>query len=170
MSHRKRLPHSARQNSASFPGTTVPKIFLTGSGVIVYRFAKEQKIMPCSPVFHGIVVATETESKIASTATSFLREPERQKLLEGVFNLFTQKVFAPVCCTAPRRWETQLSSRFRMMAQVIAVVLIVQFIVVRLQPVRFIHVQPGSIGIETKFSIHSGVRYALRNQRAPPLR
>ncbi len=35
--------------------------------------------------------------------------------------------------------------------RVIAVVLIVQFIVVRFQPVRLIHGQPGSIGIETKF-------------------
>src|SRR2546428_763470 len=53
----------------SFVGTTEPRYFRTRSGCSRIASVKEQKITPCFFSFSLYVVATDTESKIASTAT-----------------------------------------------------------------------------------------------------
>ena len=50
-------------------GTTVPRYFLTSSGCSWTASEKEPKMMPISPSFSLNVVATETLSNTASTAT-----------------------------------------------------------------------------------------------------
>ena len=50
-------------------GITVPKYFFTKSGCFCIASDIEQKIIPFSVNFSLKVVATETESKTASTAT-----------------------------------------------------------------------------------------------------
>src|SRR5260370_5972715 len=54
-------------------GTTVPKYFLTSSGCYSAASENEQKITPSSASFSLNVVATETLSKTASTATPATR-------------------------------------------------------------------------------------------------
>src|SRR4030095_4592144 len=53
----------------SFVGTTDPRYFLTSSGCSRIASVNEQKITPCFFSFTLYVVATETESNTASTAT-----------------------------------------------------------------------------------------------------
>src|SRR2546423_8613315 len=53
----------------SLYGTTEPRYFRTSSGCSRSASPKEQKIMPCLANSSFIVVPTDTESKIASTAT-----------------------------------------------------------------------------------------------------
>src|SRR6185503_11526475 len=53
----------------SLVGTTDPKYFFTNSGCSFTASLNEQKITPCFFSFSLYVVATETESKTASTAT-----------------------------------------------------------------------------------------------------
>src|SRR6476660_5934815 len=53
----------------SFVGTTDPRYFLIRSGCSRIASVNEQKITPCFLSFSLYVVATDTESKTASTAT-----------------------------------------------------------------------------------------------------
>src|SRR5688500_20158332 len=53
----------------SFVGTTVPRYLRTRSGYSRIASLKEQKITPCFFSFSLYVVANETESNTASTAT-----------------------------------------------------------------------------------------------------
>ena len=53
----------------SVDGTTEPRYFFTSSGCSCTASEKEQKMMPTSRSFSLKVVATETLSKTASTAT-----------------------------------------------------------------------------------------------------
>src|SRR5437667_10462760 len=53
----------------SFVGTTEPRYFRTISGCSLTASLNEQKITPCFLSFSLYVVATDTESKTASTAT-----------------------------------------------------------------------------------------------------
>ncbi len=115
MSHRKRLPHSARQK-VIVPRHDGAKIFPDQVRVIVYRFAKEQKIMPCSASFSRYVVATETESKIASTATSFPSRTGTPSCSKASSTSLLKRYSRPFAVRLPAGKRSYRRS-FRMMAQ-----------------------------------------------------